>query len=419
MSKGGGGQPSQVSNITVPEYAKPYMEDLLGRGMASSFGAKFGKDDQGNTIVEEDPNAASRKFEDRIFGYGDAPDINKQREKLQVAGVRIAGFTPDELAARQRALNMQAPQGFQDAADYQYQQVTANPISGLPQNISPEMQARQTNFQSGLGSARQFDASERQKYADQYQQGVTDIQKQKAIEDQQKAQLVTNLASARQGTYGGARQTLAGLEREKALGENLAQIQATGSQKGLEFAAQQFERDRSADMQREAMQTDVGLKVAMQNLSNEQQAAVQNQAAKLQTQGLNANQALKIALDNSQRSMQAQLANQRAAAQQAEMASRNAQAQAQQEMAMGQMQLGVAGAERQLQQQILDEQRKMFQEKAEMPYKDIGFMSDLLRGTSALRGGTAMYEAPQTALQQIVGTGLPAYAMYRGLSQPS
>ena len=42
-------------------------------------------------------------------------------------------------------------------------------------------------------------------------------------------------------------------------------------------------------------------------------------------------------------------------------------------------------------------------------------MSDILRGTSALQGGTAMYEAPQSALQQIVGTGLPAFALYRSL----
>ena len=43
-------------------------------------------------------------------------------------------------------------------------------------------------------------------------------------------------------------------------------------------------------------------------------------------------------------------------------------------------------------------------------------MSDLLRGTSALRGGEALYQAPQSAAQQIVGLGLPAYGLYRGLS---
>ena len=43
-------------------------------------------------------------------------------------------------------------------------------------------------------------------------------------------------------------------------------------------------------------------------------------------------------------------------------------------------------------------------------------MSDILRGTGTLQGGEALYTAPQTALQQIVGTGLPAYGLYRGLS---
>ena len=31
MGKGGGKQPSQVSQVSIPEYAKPYVERMLGR----------------------------------------------------------------------------------------------------------------------------------------------------------------------------------------------------------------------------------------------------------------------------------------------------------------------------------------------------------------------------------------------------
>jgi hypothetical protein len=73
-------------------------------------------------------------------------------------------------------------------------------------------------------------------------QNVVDIQKEEAIRDAQKGQLAQNLGAARQGTYGGARQLLASTERERNLGQQLAQIQAAGGQRAFEAAqqAQQF-----------------------------------------------------------------------------------------------------------------------------------------------------------------------------------
>ena len=67
-------------------------------------------------------------------------------------------------------------------------------------------------------------------------------------------------------------------------------------------------------------------------------------------------------------------------------------------------------------QRRLDFAQQQFQQRQLDPYKRVQFMSDLLRGTSAVRGGEALYQPPQTALQQIVGVGLPAYGLYRGLS---
>jgi hypothetical protein len=73
-------------------------------------------------------------------------------------------------------------------------------------------------------------------------QNVVEIQKQQAIEDAQRAQLGANLGAARQGTYGGARQTLAQTQREAGLNKQLSDIQAQGLQSAFDQAqrSQQF-----------------------------------------------------------------------------------------------------------------------------------------------------------------------------------
>jgi hypothetical protein len=71
-----------------------------------------------------------------------------------------------------------------------------------------------------------------------YQQGVTDIAKAQAIEDAKKSQLGANLGAARQGTYGGARQTLAQTQREAALQKQLGDIQTQGLQSAYDRAVQ-------------------------------------------------------------------------------------------------------------------------------------------------------------------------------------
>jgi hypothetical protein len=71
-----------------------------------------------------------------------------------------------------------------------------------------------------------------------YQQGVTDVAKQSAVRESQIAQNTQNLGAARQGTYGGARQTLAQMERERNLLSNLSNIQTQGSQAAYDRAMQ-------------------------------------------------------------------------------------------------------------------------------------------------------------------------------------
>jgi hypothetical protein len=140
-------------------------------------------------------------------------------------------------------------------------------------------------------------------------QNVVETQKREATRDARRGQIAQDLGSARQGTYGGSRQLLASLERERNLGTQLGDIQARGSQAAYENAQQQFERDRaaglttgqqnlSAALQQQQLGVQTGTQMALANLSNEQQARVNNQAMNFQAQGMNAENALRAALAN-------------------------------------------------------------------------------------------------------------------------
>jgi hypothetical protein len=186
MGKGGGApqQGSQtVTQTNLPEYARPYFENLLQRGQAESY-----------------------------------------REYTPYQGQRIAGFTPGQEAVQQEVAGMQTPGQFGAATEM-------TGVAGLGSLAAGQQYAQMAT-----------DPSRMQSYMSPYMQNVVDMQKQEAIRDAQKQQLGANLGAARRGTYGGSRQLLAQTERERNLGSQLASIQAAGSQKAFEAAqqAQQF-----------------------------------------------------------------------------------------------------------------------------------------------------------------------------------
>jgi len=192
---GKGSAPSQPSSQTVtqtnlPEYARPYFENLLQRTQAESY-----------------------------------------RDYTPYQGQRIAGFTPGQQQVQSEVAGMQTPGQFQGAN----QMTTAAGLGSLGAGAQA-MGAGQRYAQMAT------DPSQMQSYMSPYMQNVVDVQKQSAIRDAEKQQLGASLGAARQGTYGGARQLLAQTERERNLGSQLANIQAAGSQKAFEAAqqAQQF-----------------------------------------------------------------------------------------------------------------------------------------------------------------------------------
>lgn len=301
---GGGGQqpqPTSTSQTTIPEYAQPYMERLLGKSEA----------------------AAEAPYQT----YG---------------GERLTGPTAEQQAARQEVAGLRTPGQFGAGTELAA-------MGGLGALGFGGQAAQAGRNYMGLATS----PGAQQAFMSPYMQNVVDVQKQEAIRDAQKGNLAGNLAAARQGTYGGARQLLAQTERERNLGTQLAQIQATGSQKAFEAAqqAQQF-----------------GSNLGLQGLGQAIGAGGQAAQAGATLGQLGIGQ------------------------QQQDLARLSAQEQA---GSLGQRE----------QQAALDLAYQDFLAQQRYPYSQLGFMSDILRGSGNLAGtgGTALYQAPPSTGSQLLG----------------
>jgi hypothetical protein len=289
-------QPTSTSQTTIPEYAKPYAEKMLGKAEA----------------ITESPYQT----------YG---------------GQRMATATPEQQAVRQKVAGMQQPGQFAAGTGLAA-------AGGL----------------GALGAGQQYmamatDPGAQQAFMSPYMQNVVDLQKQEAIRDAQKGMLAQNLGAARQGTYGGARQLLAGTERERNLQQNLANIQATGAQKAYEDAMRGMQFGTTAGLQGAQAASQAGATLGQLGIGQQQTGI---------------------------------------------------------DLAKAQEAFGAMGQAEQ--QKALDLQYQDFLQQQQYPYKQLGFMSDILRGSAnlAATGGKTVYEAPPSVASQIGGLGLAGLGVY-------
>ena len=175
-----------VTQTTIPEYAKPYVEKMLGKTEALT-------------------NAPYQAYQ----------------------GERIAGFTPMQQQAQQSMANLQPAQ----------QLGTATQLAGL-------------GGLGGLGAGQQFQQMATNPYAMQaymspYVENALAPQLREA-ERQSAMQGQRNQAQAvQQGAFGGSRSALVEAERQRNLGQQQADIYGRGMQSAFEQArqAQQFGAD--------------------------------------------------------------------------------------------------------------------------------------------------------------------------------
>jgi hypothetical protein len=284
------------------------------------------------------------------------------------------------------------------------------------------------------------------------------------------------LSTQQLGTQTGLQAGLANLNTEQQAGvqNQAAYLQSMGmnQQAALQAALANQQagltvgRENLASLQNtQQLGANIGFQTGAANLNAAQQAGVQNQAAYLQTQGLNAQQAMQAALANqqagltvggqnlqalqntqnlgAQTSMQAQLANQQAGQNAAQLREQSAQygagfgLQGLQAALQGAGQLGQLGQsiygqnvgniglqnqlgtqQQQQVQNVLGNQYQDYLNQENLPYRQLGFMSDMLRGlplnqSTVYANSSTSAPQPSTA-NQILGLGTAALSAFGG-----
>jgi hypothetical protein len=211
---GGGGPTTQTSYSTnLPEYAKPYYEELLKQ--------------TGKQVYSTDPSG----------------NVTGVKDFVPYGGERIAGFTPEQRAVQSEVAGMTTPGGFGTAArGLGTGEAMGYGTAGL--GLSQAFGYSPTAISGGT-----FDPSAAAYYSSPYQTGVTDIAVREAERQRDLARTGRMTGALGRGTFGGARQTLADVEAERGAAQGISDIRFRGAQSGYENAQKMFEADQARRMQ--------------------------------------------------------------------------------------------------------------------------------------------------------------------------
>ena len=355
MTLEGGGssssQPTQSTqyNANIPEYAKPYVTNMLGATQTQLFDMDADKGITGFKPYQP----YSSDVNDYFAGFS---PMQKQAFG-NVAGMQTNAGTGNAMNQTQDAYNRSANAGPYDAQNFgnqygsgpqfqnkglgylsanaprlnQYGMGPADQVSGNNVN-NQNINAAQSNYRPDL-QQYQMGPAERirsQNFGQQSAQDYMSPYAQQAIdptlrENQRQFDIASTgrqAAAARSGAFGGSRQAIEQSEAQRNLGTLQSNTQAQGMQNAYQNAQQQFNADQArrqqaqmsnqqagltvgqqnlgANLQTQALGSGQNLQTAMANLTNQQQANVQNTANNLQAQGMNAEQAMRAALANQQ-----------------------------------------------------------------------------------------------------------------------
>lgn len=361
---GGGGGSTETKSVTtnLPEYAQPFYEELLKQS--------------GKQIYETDASGA----------------VTGVKQYQPYTGQRVAGFTPEQLAVQQEVAGMQTPGQFQTAESTLGtvgSQAGLASAAGLGQAFGYQAQPiRAMNVRTG-----QFtQPGVAQSYMSPYQQAVTDIEKREALRQADIQKNRAAMGAIGRGTFGGARQALIQSEADRALQQQLADIQSRGGQTAFNQALQAFQADQARSLQAQQANQAAALQAAQLGQQGQQFAAGLGRdigLAGLQT-GLQGAQAMG-ALGATQQATQLDRLKAQAAS-------------AAEQQALNQEQANIA--------------YQQFREAQEYPLRLLEYQSNILRGNAGALGSTQVAYAPAPSLaSQLGGLGLAGLGLYNILGK--
>jgi hypothetical protein len=196
---GGGGQPTQSTsyNTNVPEYARPYVENMLQSTQKQIY------NDDMTTFRPYTP-------------YSN--DVNNY----------FADFSPAQKYAQSETANMQTPGGYG----------IGSAMTGLAGAGSLGLAGQMAGAGQQYNQMAQ-NPNAMQGFMSPYMQNVVDYQKSQAVRDYGIGQQGLKAQAARSGAFGGSRQAIQEAEAQRSLGSQLQGIEATGAQQAFQNAQQQ------------------------------------------------------------------------------------------------------------------------------------------------------------------------------------
>jgi hypothetical protein len=350
----------------APEIA-PYAQGLLGQSYGTLF--DYQKDPSGNIMYNT---------------------ITDDKGKDVQGLPKIAGFKPfQEYATEDRfaQFNPLQQQSFSGAQNMLPSQATAGAsqlaglagLGALGTSYSPNTFSSQSiatkpedapgydtkgNFQMGTSALGQ--------YMNPYMQNVVQRQQADAQRQSDIAMQAQNAQAARSGAFGGSGNYLMRGQMAGNLARQKGDIQAQGLNNAYQQAMGQFNTEQQARQQ-----------AAQLNAQQQQYGA-----------GLGL-QGLQTALSGA--GTMGQLGQQ----------------QFQQGMDINKLQAQYGGEQQKQMQQMLDADYQNFINKQNYPYKQLGFMSDMIRGLPLSQTGSSVYQQPPSTLGQIGGLALGAASLFK------
>jgi hypothetical protein len=338
-------QPTDVTqrSLTFPSQLQPYAERNLGKAEALT-NAPY-QTYKGQRIEKFDP--MQLRAQQAAANLGPAKQLGTATQMAGLAGLAAGNmkydptsfgnqFTaPKAYAGTNFTNQFQAPKQYKDTK-FTYDKVNpftqaGGTMEGAETDYAPELTEYQMGPVDDVTTESFAQPGSAEAYMSPYMQSVVGIQQREAQRQADIAGTQRGAQAAQQGAFGGSRQAIMEAEAARNLATQKGDIQAQGSQAAFQQAQQQFNAEQAARLQAQQANQQagltvgqqnlaaslgvqqlgkgqIGLQTALANLSNEQQANVQNLAAQLQTQGLNAGQAMQAALANQQMGMTAQQA---------------------------------------------------------------------------------------------------------------
>jgi hypothetical protein len=346
MGGGGGGGPQTSTGTTytsnIPEYAKPFYEQAM---------------------VESAKNVFNTDSSGAVTGVKAMPTYT---------GERVAGFTPGQVGVQRDIAGLTQPGGFADARS------GLGVGSGMGYGTAGAGLSKALGYTPTSVTGGTFTPGMADYYGDPYQQRVTDIALREGRRqgDITKADLA--MGAIKRGSFGGARNALMASEAERNLNQNLADIQAKGSQAGFQSAQQQFNADAARQLQA-------------------QQANQQAQQSAAQLAGQTGLGGLTAGLEAS---------HQQAVTAAAEQTSNLERLKTQ----------AASETEKQaLQQKINDIQYQTAMEQRDWEKKQLEFYNAMLHGTAGLAQTQVNYAPAPSPISQLGGLGLGALGLSKAL----